>query len=253
MAIKSFGFSDVGRSRHQNEDSYLCNEKEGLFLVADGMGGHASGEEASRLAVQSVEKFVTRSRVDKIHWPVKSRKGLTQEQSRLLAGTFFANHRILERGKEDPAREGMATTLVGALIEKDHLAVVNVGDSRLYRIREGEIAQLSHDHSYVGEQERKGVLTENEARRHPQRHILTSALGINAKPKTHVFLADVLPQDLFLLSSDGLHTMLDKGDMLKIITDIEDKSLYKIGLSLVLKANLAGGTDNITVVLLSFF
>jgi serine/threonine protein phosphatase PrpC len=252
MDFKSFGFSDAGRSRHQNEDSYLCNEKEGLFLVADGMGGHVAGEEASQLAIQSVEEFVSRSRSGKIRWSANSRKDLTPEQACLLAGIVFANRRILKRGKGNPALEGMATTLVGALTEDHHLSVVNVGDSRLYRIRDGKIVQLTQDHSLVGEQERQGILTEDEARKHPQRHILTSALGISTKPKIDVFRTEIMPQDLFLLCSDGLHTMLDDNAILKIISAIEDKSLYKIGLSLVLKANLAGGTDNITVVLLGF-
>ena len=251
--FKNFGFSDVGKVRTHNVDSYLCNEKEGIFFVADGMGGHTSGETASQLAISCTEEFVIRSRSEDIRWPIKSREDLTLEQNRLLAAVTFANNRIHETADQNPSMKGMGTTFTGVAIEEDHLVVVNVGDSRLYRIREGEINQITRDHSLVGEQERSGILTREEARKHPQRHILTSVLGgLNKKPKIDVSLAGIIPKDIYLICSDGLHSMIDEKEIAAIIDSIEDRSLYKIGLSLVLKANLAGGLDNITVVLLSF-
>jgi protein phosphatase len=254
MQFRSFGFSDQGKTRKNNEDNYLCNEEERLFLVADGLGGHASGEEVSKLAIMCTEEFVVSSRSsDDIPWPIKYRKDLSSEQNRLMAASAYAHHRIREVAEANPSMKGMSTTLVGVVIEGDHLAVVNIGDSRLYQIRGGVIEQVTRDHSWVEEQVQEGTLTKEEARRHPQRHILTSVLGSEQKEiKMDVSLPGILKDDLYLLCSDGLYNMLDDSEILAIINSIEDGSLYKTGLSLVLKANLAGGLDNITVVLLSF-
>jgi len=253
MQFKSFGFSDAGSVRDHNEDNYLCNEKERLFLVADGMGGHASGETASKLAIDSVEEFVISSREKDFELPITNSKDLSVEQNRLLAAALVGNQKIRETGEQDPSMKGMGTTLIGGIIEGDNLAVVNVGDSRLYRVRDEKIRQISEDHSLVGEQERNGMLTREEARQHPQRHVLTSALGhIKDKSKIDVFLTGIIEKDLYLICTDGLYSMLDDNEILAIINSIEDGSLYKMGLSLTLKANLAGGLDNITVVLVSF-
>ena len=252
MEFKSFGFSDIGKTHEHNEDTYLRNDEEGLFLVADGMGGHVSGEMASQLAVESVEEFVTRSRSESMDFSAESHKDLSTEQKRLLAATRMANLRIREEADKNPATRGMGTTFIGVTLEDSHLAVVNVGDSRLYRVRNSSMKQITKDHTLVAEQQRLGRLTKEEARRHPQRHILTSALGISESPKIDLYRAEVMPEDLFLICSDGLNDMLDDEEILTIIHSIKDKSLFKIGLSLVLQANLAGGLDNITVILLSF-
>lgn len=252
MRFKSFGFSDVGRIRDHNEDNYLCDEEKNLFLVADGMGGHASGEVASQLAIHRMEEFIIRSRKDNALLAQVDRGDLTLEQNRLLAGAIYANRCIHETANQNPSMEGMGTTLIGVILEGNHLAGINVGDSRLYRIRNGLIRQISADHTIVGEQERAGILTKDEAKKHPQRHILTSALGVYEQPKIDVFLAEIQTEDLYLICSDGLHDMLDDNEILEIVSSIKDRSLYKTGLDLVLKANLAGGLDNITVVLISF-
>lgn len=252
MEFKSFGFSDIGKTHEHNEDTYLRNDKEGLFLVADGMGGHVFGETASKLAVECVEEFVTLSRSENIDFSEEYRSDLSTEQNRLLAATRRANHRIREEAEKNPARRGMGTTFLGVILEDSHLAIVNVGDSRLYRVRDSRMKQITKDHTLVAEQQRLGRLTKEEARRHPQRHILTSALGISERPKIDPYRAKVIPEDLFLICSDGLNDMLDDEEILTIIHSIKDKSLFKIGLSLVLQANLAGGLDNITVILLSF-
>ncbi len=254
MKFNSFGFSDLGRTHDHNEDSFLCNKDEKLFLVADGMGGHVSGETASKLAIDSVEEFIINSREKTdIEWPIEYREDLSLEQNRLLAAAFLGNRRIREISKQNPSMKGMGTTLVGGVIDGDNFAVVNIGDSRLYRVRNKIIEQLTKDHTVVGEQERKGVLTKREARRHPQKHILTSALGhLNNNSKIDIFITGIMPTDLYLICSDGLYNMIDDDKILEIINSIKDRSLYKIGLSLVLQANLAGGLDNITVVLLSF-
>ncbi|MBN1103976.1 MAG: Stp1/IreP family PP2C-type Ser/Thr phosphatase [Deltaproteobacteria bacterium] len=251
MDFKSFGFSDAGKLRSHNEDRYLCNAEHKLFLVADGMGGQASGETASQLAVREMEDFVIRSRSQGERWPRKARHDLTLEQHRLLAAVTLANRRIYEAAGASPEMKGMGTTLVGAILEGDHLAVVNVGDSRLYRVRDGEILQLTVDHSFVEERVRKGDLTREEARGHEKKHILTRALGVQEKVKADLSLVDLKSGDLVLLCSDGLYRMLEDSRILSVMESVMDRSLYKIGLSLVLQANLAGGLDNITVVLIA--
>jgi serine/threonine protein phosphatase PrpC len=253
MNFKSFGFSDPGKINKKNEDNFLCDNNEGLFLVADGMGGHASGETASKIAIDTVNEFIVTSRADGIKWPVPYRKDLSLEMNRLLAGVYLANLRIREAGESDPAMKGMGTTISGAIIAGEDLAVINVGDSRLYRIRDKIITQITKDHSLAMEHANKGIISEEEAGQHPLRHILTRALGhINTSSKIDVFSSEIKQKDLYLICSDGLYNMIDDDKMLKIIESVQDKSLYKIGLSLVLEANLAGGMDNITVVLIYF-
>jgi len=254
MEFNSFGFSDLGRVHNHNEDSFLCNKDERLFLVADGMGGRVSGETASKIAVDTVEKFIINSRTKKdIEWPIEYKKELGLEQNRLLAAAFLGNIKIHDRSMRDPSLKGMGTTLVGCLIDGDDLIIVNVGDSRLYRVRNKIMEQLTKDHSLVGEEERKGILTRKEARKHPQKHILTSALGhLSNSSKIDIFVTGIMPKDIYLICSDGLYNMIDDDKILEIINSIKDRSLYKIGLSLALQANLAGGLDNITVVLVSF-
>ena len=253
MNFKSFGFSDPGKINKNNEDNFLCNNDEGLFLVADGMGGHASGEAASRLAVQTLNEFVIASRANEIKWPIAYRKDLSLESNRLLAGTYLGHLKIKEAGESDHSMKGMGTTISGAIIDGDDLAIINVGDSRLYRIRDGNIKQLTTDHSLAMEHAKSGIISREEAGEHPLRHILTRALGhINASSKIDIFRSEIMQKDLYMICSDGLYNMVNDKKMLRMIDSVQDKSLYKIGLSLVLEANLAGGMDNITVVLLSF-
>jgi serine/threonine protein phosphatase PrpC len=248
----SFGFSEIGKSRTQNEDRFFRDEKEGLFLIADGMGGHVSGETASQLAIDCIKDFVIRSRSQKGEWPTMPQKDLTPEQRRLLAAVTLANRRITGLSSNPAVIRRMGTTLVGALMEGEHLAIVNIGDSRVYRIRAGQIAQITADHSFVGEQQKSGLITRQEARAHPQRNLLTSALGLGENPQMDFYLSDISPGDLYLLCSDGLHAALGDEEILAIILSIPDRALYKIGLSLVLKATLAGGRDDTTVILIAF-
>ena len=253
MDFKSFGFSDPGKINKNNEDIFLCNNNEGLFLVADGMGGHASGETASKIAVETINEFVIASRANDTAWPISYRKDLSKEANRLLAGVYLGNLGIKEAGEKDPSMKGMGTTISGAIIDGENLAAINVGDSRLYRIRDKVIKQVTIDHSLAMEHARNGIISEEEVGEHPLRHILTRALGhINASSKIDIFKSEIIKNDMYLICSDGLYNMVKEDKMLKIIESVQDKSLYKIGLSLVLEANLAGGTDNITVVLLFF-
>jgi protein phosphatase len=252
MKFTSFGFSEIGKSHAQNEDRHFRDEKEGLFLVADGMGGHVSGETASQFAIDCISDFVIRSRSQEVEWPALPQKDLTPEQRRLLAAVTLANRRITGLSSNSSVIKRMGTTLVGALVEGEHLAIVNVGDSRVYRIRAGQIAQITADHSFVGAQQKSGLISREQARAHPQRNILTSALGLAENPQMDAYRSDVSPGDVYLLCSDGLHTALSDEEILAMILSIPDQALFKIGLSLVLKANLAGGRDDTTVILIAF-
>jgi serine/threonine protein phosphatase PrpC len=254
MIFHFFGTSDNGCYRKHNEDRFVCNPKEKLFLVADGIGGQASGEIASEMAINCVEEFVVRSRQEDITWPIPYREELSIELNRLLAGATLANHKIRALANQHPSMRGMGTTLVGVIIEKDHLAIINIGDSRLYRIRAGQMEQITQDHTLVGLQESIGLLTKEQASNHPQRHILTSALGIEAFDNINVdlFPSKILKKDIYLMCSDGLHDMLEDIKILETIESNRGKSLEHSGRSLIDQANLAGGRDNITVVLLSF-
>jgi len=253
MQVSSFGFSDCGQSKSHNEDCYLCNDKEFLYLVADGVGGHVFGEQASQLAISCVEKYIKESRANRIGLPYKLNKGYTPEQNRLLAAVIYANQQIQEMVNKHPSMRGMGTTFNGVIVEENHLSGVNIGDSRLYRIRNNRITQLTDDHTLVGKKEKQGILSREEARNHPQRHILTSVLGgYNKTPEIDVYSAEIEDNDLFLLCTDGLYSMLEDQQLMNIIASVKDRSLYKIGLSLVLNANLAGGSDNITIVLIDF-
>lgn len=252
MEFASFGFSEIGKSRAQNEDRYFRDEKAGLFLIADGMGGHVSGETASQFAIDSIRDFVIRSRAREVEWPSPPRKDLTPEQNRLLAAVTLANRRINGLSSRRSVTSRMGTTLLGAAVEGDHLAFVNVGDSRAYRIRAGQILQVTQDHSFVGEQLKSGLLSKEGARAHPQRNLLTSALGLGENPQIDLYRSGTAPGDLYLLCTDGLHAALSDEDLLAITLSVPDRALYKIGLSLVLKANLAGGRDDTTVILIAF-
>lgn len=252
MKYNSFGFSERGEARSHNEDGFVRNHELGLFLVADGMGGAPSGETASSLALRYVEEFFIRSQNKDVKWPIKPRDDLTLEQNRLRAAVFLANRRIRDMARDDPSMKGMGTTLVGGMIEEDHLAAVNVGDSRLYRVRNNGITQITRDHSLVGEKMQQGMLTDEETRSHPHKHILTSALAVVERPKIDFYLTDILPGDLFIACSDGVHNVLADDEILVVVNSINDRSLYKMGLSLVLKAKLAGGMDDMTILILSF-
>ena len=254
MQFAFFGTSDIGRHRIHNEDSYLCNPQEKLFLIGDGIGGQAAGETASKLAISYIEEFVIRSRAEDITWPITYRKEFTLEQNSLLAGATLANRKVRELANQNPSMKGMGTTLVGVIIKGDHLAVLNIGDSRLYRIRAGEIEQITQDHTVAGEQEKLGLLTKEEASHHPQKHILTSALGIEAAEKLRMDLSlvDIEKKDLYLMCSDGLNDMLSDKEILAGINSSKKKSLEKTSFSLTQQANRAGGRDNITIILLSF-
>jgi PPM family protein phosphatase len=224
--------TDTGRRRLGNEDAYVVEPP--LFVIADGMGGARAGEIAAGLAAAAFEEAAS-----------ETRDGTALES--IIAD---ANRRIWERSLADPATAGMGTTITVALVDEPggRITFGHVGDSRAYRVRDGEIEQVTTDHSLVAELVESGVLTPEEAERHPQRSAITRALGTEAAVEADIFTIEAEVDDLFLLCSDGLSDMLTDREMATAIAAAGGDPEVAAG-TLVKAANARGGEDNVTVVL----
>jgi PPM family protein phosphatase len=221
--------TDVGRQRRSNEDSSFASAP--VFVVADGMGGAQAGEVASQMVVEAFDQGLPE-------------QGTPEE--RLSVVVQKANAEIHARSRSDAASAGMGTT-VTAYLDEDSVALAHVGDSRAYLLRGGELSRLTEDHSLVEELLRGGKLTEEEALEHPQRSVITRALGIEPIVEIDTWTYPLRPGDVVLLCSDGLTSMLSEQQILQILLDAPD--LEQAGDRLIAEANAAGGRDNITVVL----
>ena len=229
-AAETIQMTDTGRQRRDNEDSMFVRAP--VFVVADGMGGAQAGEVASRLAVETFEQGLPDS-------------GSPEE--RLADRVREANRRIHELSHADDERHGMGTTLTAAYVDDSHLAIAHVGDSRAYLFRDGELRRLTQDHSLVGELVRKGKLTEEQAEEHPQRSIITRALGPEPSVEVDTWSYPVRDGDIVLLCSDGLTSMITEEKIAEVLEC--SPSLKEAASRLIREANAAGGRDNITVVL----
>ena len=250
MKIVYKGITDVGRKREANEDSFAVVPEDSLFVVADGMGGHAAGEVASRLAVTAISDFIASTRRDtEITWPFEYDMSMSIEGNRLRTAIRLANQRILDTISHKKDLEGMGTTLVGAMVSEGKACVGHVGDSRAYLIHQGEITQITSDHSWVNEQVKLGFLTRNDASRHPFRNVVTRALG--SKEDVVVDLAEQPLErgDYLVLCSDGLNSMLEDEEIASIVMD-NDGDIDAAARALVARANEKGGEDNVTVILI---
>jgi len=247
MEIKAYGLTHVGRQRQHNEDSYLVADEAKLFLVADGMGGHAAGEIASRIAVDSISEFILHTKEDDGTWPHAYDEHYKRSTNRLMAAVRLANTRVLEAMRKDARLRGMGTTVVACLAEGDTLSVAHVGDSRAYMIRDNQLQRITNDHSWVFEQVQAGMLTEAEAEKHPLRNVITRALGGALQVNPDASEIEVKEGDLFLLCSDGLTGMVPEEQILKVVTEYGD--LEKACQKLIDEANERGGLDNVTAIL----
>lgn len=239
MILRAAACTDVGLRRRANEDCYALAPDLGLYLVADGMGGHKAGQVASQLATEAALQAV------------QSLQGAAVTLAELLHhAVACANREILRTAEAKPELAGMGTTLVAVLAVDDRLGLAHVGDSRAYIVRDGKIRVLTDDHSVVAELIRRREITENDARGHPHRHVLTRALGV--RPSTEPDLAELKPEvgDTFVLCSDGLTTHLRDDEIASAVTSCVD--LQDACEALIAHANRRGGVDNITVVLLRY-
>ena len=223
--------TDAGRRRRRNEDAFVAEPP--LFAVADGMGGAQAGEIASRLAAAAFREYHDADEL--------------RGEERVRAIIQEANRRIYERAQSDAQASGMGTTVTAAVVTGEQVAIGHVGDSRAYRIRGDELEQLTQDHSLVGDLIRSGRLTPEEAGAHPQRSVITRALGTDPEVDVDTLAVDVEPGDVFLLCSDGLTTMLGDDEIRRTVR--ESRDLEEAGKALVKAANRRGGEDNVTVVL----
>jgi len=244
------GVTDVGRKREANEDCFATIPEDQLFVVADGMGGHAAGEVAARLAVTAIADFIASTRRDaEITWPFEYDTALSLESNRLKTAIRFANQKILDTILHKKDFEGMGTTLVGVMLGNGRACVGHVGDSRAYLIRGKDIVQLTSDHSWVNEQVKLGFLTPDDASRHPFRNVVTRALGSKEDVLVDVVERDVQPGDVLVLCSDGLNTMLDDAEIVATVAQ-NTANVEAAAEALVAKANQKGGEDNVTVILI---
>jgi protein phosphatase len=235
--------------RAHNEDSFGILEDDALVLVADGMGGHAAGEIASSLAIEEVASFYHRACTDpELKLPFETGVQLSLVESRLICGVALANLRIFE-ASADRNRKGMGTTLVAAAIVGGTITIAHVGDSRAYRVREGEIARLTRDHSLLEQfKEINPTMTREEEANFPHKNVITRALGLSEAVEIDIKSHDFKDGDRYLLCSDGLSGHLPDEEMLELLKD--SKNLVQTAEELVARANRAGGNDNITVVVL---
>jgi protein phosphatase len=250
MKIRYAAKTDVGMKRTHNEDYFSLIEDEQLFLVADGMGGHASGEVASKMAAETIGEFYQRTREDEdATWPYKMDRSLSYIENRLVCGIKLANLRIFETSNRDLRYKGMGTTIVSCLVSGDKIYVGHVGDSRVYRVRENGIQQLTRDHSLLEDyKEAKPDMTEEEERNFPHKNVITRALGMRETVQVDVLAHDIQDKDVFLLCSDGLSGMIEDEKIMEVVKGAADLELAVS--SLVEAANEAGGTDNVTVLAL---
>ena len=236
MSLRGAARTDVGLRRRANEDTFALVPELGLYLVADGMGGHTAGQLASRLA--------TRACVGALKELAKSRATLTEK---LRACVEAANREIHDTAQAKPELTGMGTTLVALLAGGGRIALAHVGDSRAYLIRAGQIRRLTDDHSLVAELVRRQEISEESARGHPHRHVLTRALGVRRAVEPDLAELTPAPGDVFVLCSDGLTNHFEDAELAKLVSDATD--LQEACEDLVDIANGRGGEDNVTVVL----
>ena len=249
MEVKAFGLTHVGRQRQHNEDTFLVEDGVKLFLVADGMGGHAAGEIASRIAVDSISEFILHTKEDDGTWPHAYDESLKRSTNRLMAAVRMANTRVLEAMRKDARLRGMGTTVVACLADDGNvMSVAHVGDSRAYLIRDNSLNRITNDHSWVFEQVQAGMLTEAEAEKHPLRNVITRALGGALQVNPDASEVETKPGDVFLLCSDGLTGMVPEDEILRVVTQNHDDLEAACG-KLIETANERGGLDNITAIL----
>lgn len=243
IKVTGKGGTDVGLVRSSNQDSFLVDDKSGLYIVADGMGGHAGGEIASKVAIEEVQAYLAN------HMNTKSKENfqnVSEICQHLVKAVNFASSRIYEKALEDPTLKGMGTTVTLAQFIGDSAFVAHVGDSRLYLIRSGFLYQITYDHSLVNEQVRAGIITEEEAKIHHLKNVITRSVGYQEEEDVDTTTFETMDKDLILLCSDGLHGKVSDREISNIVKDNKLSSVQE----LINIANERGGEDNITAIVI---
>jgi serine/threonine protein phosphatase PrpC len=247
LKIESAGISDIGRRRKQNEDSMFLDDRMGLYVVADGMGGHNAGEVASKLVVETIQDYIRQNQSeDLIVEPVGRDANLSKEARLLLAGIQLSNRIVHQAALSNEAYRGMGSTVSAVYFTENTFIVANVGDSLIYLIRDGEIEQLAVPHTLIAEQTQRDP--ENaELLWSDFKHVLTRAMGVDEKVKADISEVPVLKNDILVICSDGL---TDKASAEEILELAYNRRSDKACKSLVDLANARGGDDNITAIVL---
>ncbi len=242
------GETNVGMKRTHNEDAFAVSDEERLYVVADGMGGHASGEVASKMAIDTLREFFKATSADpEATWPYKMDKARGYEENRLITGIKLANLRIYESAARETKLRGMGTTIVGVLVIDEGVLIAHVGDSRVYRVRDAKMEQLTEDHSLLNDYIKMKRLTEEEIANFPHKNVIVRALGMKETVKVDTRLDHPQPGDVYVLCSDGLCGPVTDDEILELTTSTND--LKQAAARLIERANQNGGPDNITVVL----
>jgi serine/threonine protein phosphatase PrpC len=247
MRVRFAGETNVGMKRTHNEDSFHLPDVERLCVVADGMGGHASGEIASKMAVQSIAGFFRETADEQeLTWPYKMDRGSRQNVNRMTTAIKLANLRIHDESQNNPACRGMGTTVVASYFLEDTLILGHVGDSRIYRLREGIFDQVTEDHSLLNDYIKMKHLTAEEIAAFPHKNVIVRALGMKATVQVDVIIEQPRLGDVYLLCSDGLSGMVPDTELADLVAEGND--LDRMCERLIRAANGNGGLDNITVV-----
>jgi len=250
--LKAFGLTDVGRRRKLNEDNFLVDLETQLFGVCDGMGGHNAGEVASKMAIETVGSFISRSHREKeITWPYGLDVNLSFDGNRIKTAIKLANKKVFKAADNRDEYTGMGTTVVVAVVTDNVMTIGSAGDSRCYLLRNGQLSQLTKDDSWVSAAWAEGILSADEIERHPLRNVITKAIGAKESLETDIVEHRFENGDLALLCSDGLHGMINDQKILEVLSPAPD-SLEEAAAQLIEAANEAGGKDNVSVVLVRY-
>jgi PPM family protein phosphatase len=249
LRAEAQAITDVGHLREHNEDFFGSFPEEGLYVVADGMGGHSSGDRASKLAVDMLRDFFKETKRDpnKV-WPFKMDRGRSYEENRLITGVRIGNRRIFDDGEKNLSYRGMGTTIVALTVAGDRAQIAHVGDSRVYRFRNGDLELLTRDHSLINDYRRaKPELTEEELAEIPK-NVITRALGMRDDLDVEIRTEELRAGDVYLLCTDGLHGLVEDREIAGVLRgnpplDAATKQLLDAALR-------SGGTDNVTLILL---
>ena len=256
MKVIAAGSTDIGMKRTHNEDSLYIFPETHLYMVADGMGGHSSGEVASQMAVETVAEFFKATAEDnEVTWPFKEDRSKNYDSNRLVTSIKLANQRIYEAALRDARYRGMGTTIVTVSFVDNKLFVAHVGDSRVYRLRENRIEQLTEDHSLLNDYIKMKKLTSEEIENFPHKNVIVRALGMKDAVEVDIQCVEMKAGDIYLLCSDGLSGMVTDEELHELVTRRNrdartDAELQEIVRELIDIANQYGGNDNITVLLL---